>query len=50
MSADIAVEIPDGAKLETLWADTAFTADIKNGVLHFEAETACRAVWMKYTV
>ena len=50
MTADIKVDIPDGAKLETLWADTAFSADIRNGVLHYEAETPCRAVWVKYTV
>ncbi len=50
MTADIKVDIPDGAKLETLWADTEFTAEIKGGILHFTAETPCRAVWLKYTV
>lgn len=50
MTADIRVGIPDAAKPETLWADTAFTADIRDGILHFTAETPCRAVWLKYTV
>ncbi|MBR5870841.1 MAG: hypothetical protein IKZ09_07380, partial [Clostridia bacterium] len=48
MTADIAVDIPDGTKLEPMWADTAFTAEIQNGMLHFEAETSCRGVWVKY--
>lgn len=48
MSADIRVDIPDGVVFETLWADTAFTADIRGGILHFSAETPCRAVWVKY--
>ncbi len=48
MSADIKIDVPDDTKLETLWADTAFTADIKGGVLHFHAETPCRGAWMKY--
>ena len=50
MTADLRVDIPDGAKLETLWADTDFTADLQNGVLHFTAETACRGVWLHYTL
>ncbi len=50
MEADIAVDVPDGAKLETLWADTEFTAEICGGVLHFTAQTPCRAVWIKYTI
>ena len=50
MSSDIKVGIPDTAKLETVWADTAFTADIRGGILHFTAETPCRAVWLKYSL
>ena len=50
MRAVIPVEgLPDGAVLEILWADTAFTAEIRDGMLHFTAETPCRAVWLKVT-
>ena len=49
MTAKIPVaDLPDGVQLETLWADTGFTAEVRDGILHFTADTSCRAVWLKY--
>lgn len=48
MTADLRADIPDSVQFETVWTDTAFSADVRGGILHFEAETPCRAVWLKY--
>ena len=51
MTADIPLPgVPDGTKLETVWADTAFTAEVSGDKLHFTAETPCRGVWLQYKI